>query len=151
MIESRKKFSSELKKMIVLDIESGVLSLREASERTRAGVAQIKQWLEEFGQYRPKRDVLEVVMKSEADKIAELEKAVADLTIRERYLEKLVELAGKEVGMDLKKNYELLQSRAATKEKAVASPSSAKGPKSAVRGTTSTKGGGKKKPAKKAK
>ncbi len=42
------------------------------------------------------------MVKSEEDRIAELEKALAKLTMREIYLEKLVELAGEEIGMDPK-------------------------------------------------
>jgi transposase-like protein len=70
----RKCFSLDLKRSIVAEIEAGHISIREASLECQAGVSQVKQWLEEFGKYRPKRDVLEVVMKSEQDKIRELEK-----------------------------------------------------------------------------
>ena len=36
-------------------------------------VTMVQKWLEEYGRFKPKRDVVEVVMKSEQDKIAALE------------------------------------------------------------------------------
>jgi hypothetical protein len=61
-------------------------------------------WLEEYGRFRPKRDVVEVVMKSEKEKIAALEKALAEATIKLGAWESLVEVAGEDLGVDLKKS-----------------------------------------------
>jgi transposase-like protein len=60
-----RQYSPELKQRIVDELEAGHLSLREAARDTRATVAMVQKWVAEYGRYRPKRDVLEVVMKSE--------------------------------------------------------------------------------------
>lgn len=44
MIGVRKSFSEELKRGVVLEIESGHLSIREAAYETLAGVSQVKNW-----------------------------------------------------------------------------------------------------------
>jgi transposase-like protein len=107
MRDVRRCFSIDLKRNIVAEIEAGHISIREASQSCQAAVSQVKQWLDEFGKYKPKRDVVEVVMKSEKDKISELEKAVAELHMKARYFEILVDLAEKEYGIEIKKNCEL--------------------------------------------
>jgi transposase-like protein len=86
----RRCFSVNLKRSIVSEIEAGHVSIREASQESQATVSQVRQWLDEYGKYKPKWDVLEVVMKSEKDKIAELEKLVAELHLKARYFETLV-------------------------------------------------------------
>jgi len=51
--------------------------LREAARDAQTSVTIIQKWLEEYGRYQPKRDVVEVVMKSEQDQIAALKQALA--------------------------------------------------------------------------
>ena len=104
MGRTRRSYGSELKKRIVSEIESGDMSIREASESTGANVSQVKLWLDEYGRFKPKRDIVEVVMKSEEEKIAELEKALAKAHLKLDFYEELVRLAKSEHGLDLKKS-----------------------------------------------
>lgn len=99
------RYSEELKRGIVEEIESGRLSVRDASAETQAGVTQVQKWLEEYGRFKPKRDVVEVVMKSEKEKIAELEKALAEAHLKIRVYDELISLADKRYKTDIKKNF----------------------------------------------
>jgi transposase-like protein len=98
-------YSPEVKRAIVEELESGQLSLREAAARGRTSVGRVQQWLTEFGKYQPKRDIVEVVMKSEEEKIAALEKALAEAHLKLLVQDKLIELASKKYKVDLKKVY----------------------------------------------
>lgn len=102
---ARHRYNEELKQRIVEEIEGGSVSIREAARETGAGVGQIQKWVEEYGRYRPKRDVVEVVMKSEKDKIAELEKALAEAHLKIRVYDQLITVANKRYKTDLKKNF----------------------------------------------
>jgi transposase len=101
---ARRSYSPEVKRAMVEEIESGQLSIREAAVRGHTSVNQIRLWIDEFGKYKPRRDIVEVVMKSEEDRIRELEKALADSTLKNVMLEKIVELASKKYKTDLKKS-----------------------------------------------
>ncbi len=98
-------FSPELKRAIVEELESGQVSLREAATRGHTTVSRIQLWLKEYGKYQPKRDIVEVVMKSEEEKIAALEKALADAHLKLLVQDKIIELASKKYKTDLKKTF----------------------------------------------
>jgi len=79
----RMSFGAEVKQAIVEELESGRISLREAAARGHTSVGRVKMWVAEYGKYKPKRDIVEVVMKSEEEKISALEKAAdAHLKLR---------------------------------------------------------------------
>lgn len=100
----RRSYSKELKNRVVKEIESGICSIREACESTGAQVSQVKLWLDEYGRFKPKRDVVEVVMKSEKEKIAALEKSLANAHLKLDFYESLINIAKKEHNLDLKKS-----------------------------------------------
>lgn len=99
------RFSDELKLRIVSEIESGELSITEASREYATTKASIKYWLEEYGRFKPKHDIVEVVMRSEKERIAELEKALADAHLKMRVYDEIIILAGKKYKVDLKKTF----------------------------------------------
>jgi transposase-like protein len=105
MERAQMSFSPELKRAIVEELESGHLSLREAAARGHTTVGRIQLWLKEYGKYHPKRDIVEVVMKSEEEKIAALEKALADAHLKLLVHEKIIEVASKKYKVDLKKTF----------------------------------------------
>ena len=104
-----KRIEEELKRRMVADIESGVISIREAGSRCKVGVKQVRKWLEEYGKYRPRKDILEVVMKSEEERIRELEHALAEAHLELRLYGHIIEMANKKYKTDLKKT--LVKSR----------------------------------------
>jgi transposase-like protein len=105
MERSRRQFSPELKQRIVEELEAGHLSVREAARTVQTSAAMVHHWLEEFGRYKPKRDVVEVVMKSEQERIAALEKALAEAHLTLQVYDELITQANRRYKTDLKKSF----------------------------------------------
>lgn len=103
MSRAQRQYSPELKQRIVEELEAGHLSLREAARDTQATIPMVHQWVQEYGRYRPKRDVVEVVMKSEQERIAALEKALAEAHLKLHVYDELLTQADKKFQLDLKK------------------------------------------------
>lgn len=135
---SQHRYSPELKQRLVEEIEAGHLSIREAARDAQTTVTLMHQWLEEYGRFQPKRDIVEVVMKSEQDKIAALEKALADAHLKLRVYDELITQANKRYKTDLKKNFGM-PSLAPTDP--AATPSRPSAPSSDARGTRTTNDG----------
>lgn len=126
MSQAQQSFSPELKRAIVEELESGQLSLREAAARGHTTVSRVQLWLKEYGRYQPKRDIIEVVMKSEEERIAALEKALAEAHLKLLVQDKILELAGKKYKVDLKKTFGPAPSAPSAERPKPASGSSAK-------------------------
>lgn len=123
MEESRMSFSNELKQAIVEEIESGAVSIRDAAARSHTTITRVKLWLEDYGKFKPKKNILEVVMKSEQDRISELEKALADAHLKMRVYEEILNLAGKKYKVDLKKTFGTQPPKASANQVANSKPS----------------------------
>jgi transposase-like protein len=98
-------YSPELKQRLVEEIEAGHLSLREAARDAQTTVTLVQKWLEEYGRFQPKRDIVEVVMKSEQARIAALEKALAEAHLKLQVYDELITQANKRYKTDIKKNF----------------------------------------------
>lgn len=98
-------YSPELKQRLVDELEAGQLTLREAAQDARTTVAMVRTWLEEYGRYKPKRDIVEVVMRSEQERIAALEKALAEAHVKLLVYDELITQANKRFKTDIKKNF----------------------------------------------
>ena len=105
MARSFHQYSTELKQRLVEEIEGGQLSIREAARDAQTTVAMVQVWLREYGRFQPKRDIVEVVMKSEQDRIAALEKALAEAHLRLQVYDELITQANKRYKTDLKKAF----------------------------------------------
>ncbi len=105
MERAQHRYSPELKQRIVEEIEAGHLSLREAAREARTNAGQVHRWVEEYGRYKPKRDIVEVVMKSEQERIAALEKALAEAHLTLQVYDELITQANKHYKTDLKKSF----------------------------------------------
>ena len=105
MTRSFHQYSPELKQRLVEEIEAGQLSLREAARDAQTSVTMVQKWLEEYGRFKPKRDIVEVVMKSEQDRIATLEKALAEAHLKLQVYDELITQANKRYKTDIKKNF----------------------------------------------
>lgn len=110
-INSRRVFSEEFRKALVSDFESGKLSVGELSEIHSISSSIIYRWIYRYSSYQ-KRNIKVVEMAdSSTYKVKELQKRIADLeralgqkqfTID--FLEKMIELARQQYGIDIKKN-----------------------------------------------
>ena len=105
MDNAKRRYEEPLKRSIVSEIESGRMSIADAAREYGVGKSRLFLWLKEYGTYRPKREVIEVVMKSEKERIAELEKALADATLKARVYEELINQANKALKVDIKKTF----------------------------------------------
>jgi transposase-like protein len=137
MTRSMHRFSPELKVRLVEEIENGHLSIREAARDAQAPVGMVHKWLEEYGRYKPKRDVVEVVMKSEQERIAALEQALADAHLKLRVYDELITQANKHFKTDLKKSFGTTPSAPVARENP-GSRSVRPAPSSGVRETPTT-------------
>lgn len=79
--------------------------MREAARDAQTTVAMVQVWLREYGRFQPKRDIVEVVMKSEQDRIAALEKALAEAHLKLLVYDELITQANKRYKTDLKKAF----------------------------------------------
>lgn len=129
------QYSAELKQRLVDEIEQGQLSMREAARDAQTTVTMVKKWLEEYGRFKPKRDVVEVVMKSEQDKITALEKALSDAHLKLRVYDELIHQTNKHYKTDIKKNFGMSPLTPASAPATTSLPSAAR---SAVRATRTT-------------
>jgi len=104
MTQQIKRYDETFRRYVVKEIEDGGLSMADASRQYGITKGLVRLWLEEYGRYRPKRDVVEVVMKSEQEKIQELEKALSEAHLKIRAYEELLKIAERNQGGGLKKN-----------------------------------------------
>lgn len=114
--EEFRRFGESLKRRIVENIESGSMSIAEASGEYGAAKASIKTWLSEYGRFKPRRSIVEVVMKDEREKIAELEKALADAHLKIRVYDEIINIADKKYKTDLKKTIGTKELRSSRKK-----------------------------------
>ena len=94
-----------LKVRIVREIESGAIGQCEASRLYGFSRGALSKWLRTYGRLSHTREIVEVVLKDEKEKIGELQQALSDAHLKLRLYEKMFELAGKEYNADLKKNF----------------------------------------------
>lgn len=123
-LRQRRQFSPTLRKQIVGLIESGKLSIAAASREYMVSTTSIYRWIHRYSTYNKKGALLVVDKDSESKKleqmkqrIAELERAVGHKQMQIDYYEKFIELAGDEVGQDLKKKYDSAASSGSSKTK----------------------------------
>lgn len=107
-----KKFSETVKKSIVADIEKGKCTILKASRELCVSQQAIYQWVYRYSRYLQKNKVLIVEEKSEMYKTQELEQKLreAEAALGRKqmeidFLSKLIEIASKELKVDIKKNF----------------------------------------------
>ena len=112
-IRERRNFSEALKRQIVSELESKVTTIREICELYSVTRTSIYRWLYKYSPHYKKGTIQVVEMKSEAEnskqlysRVKELEAVVGRKQLELDYLDRLIDLASKELDYDLKKNYE---------------------------------------------
>lgn len=109
-LKPRRIFSNKLKEKVVRDIEQGKVNVLGVSREYAVSERAVYDWLKKFSAYLHPSTTLVMQMDSEQYKSKELEKKIAELEaalgrkqMEVEYLNKLIEIAGKDLGMDLKK------------------------------------------------
>lgn len=127
-IKRHRKFSEDFKLKIVKQYESGKYSVYEMEKIYNITNPTIYNWIYKYSKYN-KKSIQVVEMKdSQANRIKEMEARIKELeqVIGQKqmnldYLEKVIDLAGQEYDIDIKKNSNTQQSGGskATKKKQV--------------------------------
>ena len=110
-LRPRRIFSVQLKKKIVKDIDEGKTNVTGVSREYQVSAVAIYKWLKKYSSHLHPSTTIVMQMDSEQYRSRELEKKIAELesVIRRKqmeidYLNKLIELAQEDLGIDLKKN-----------------------------------------------
>ena len=110
-LKPRRIFSDKLKKKIVKDIEQSKVSVSGVCREYQVTDGAVYKWLKKFSTHLHPSTTLVMQMDSEQYRSKELEKKVTELEaalgrkqMEIDYLNKLIEIAGEDLGTDLKKN-----------------------------------------------
>ena len=111
-IRVRRRFSEDFKKGVVGEIETCQITVLQASREYGVHFQTIYTWIYKYSRYLKKQAVLVVEKQSEEKKRIELrkenetlERIVGQKQLQIDYLEKLIEMASKELDIDIKKNF----------------------------------------------
>jgi len=111
---TRRIFSEAFKREKVAEIISGQTTILQLSKLWGVDRSAIYLWIHKYSPQHPKGTTMVVQKDSEASKVLELQAKVAELEriIGQKQLqidfnEKLIELASKELEIDIKKNFNL--------------------------------------------
>ncbi len=110
-LKPQRIFSDILKKKIVRDIELGRVNVSGVSREYAVSSVAVYRWLKKFSSNLQSSTTLVMQIYSEQYRTRELEKKVLELEaalgrkqLEIEYLSKLIEIAGTDMGIDLKKN-----------------------------------------------
>jgi transposase len=103
-------FSDEFKRQKVADIEKKLISINEVSRQYQVSRTSINRWLKKYSPMRKKRERMVLETDSDAmkvrqmqERIRELERAVGQKQLKIDFLEKMIEIAGEDLKVDIKK------------------------------------------------
>lgn len=112
-----KHFSEAVKRQAVKDIEQGKCTVLEVSRELVVSMQSVYLWVYKYSGYLQKNKILIVEDKSESyqtkvleAKLREAEAALGRKQMEVDLLNKLIELAGADLGVDIKKNFSNLAS-----------------------------------------
>lgn len=116
-VQPKRVFSEEFRRSLVKEYEKGTYSVVELEKLYGIGNSLIYGWIYKYSHYNKKSvKIVEMkdsqvskLMKLEA-RVNELEQAVGKKQLTIDYLEKMMDIANEELGIDIKKNFNTLQS-----------------------------------------
>lgn len=124
VIRKHRKFSDEFKRSIVKDFESGRFSVLQLEKLYNVPSPSIYNWIYKYSNFNDKSIRIIEMKESSTNKIKDLEKKVKELerAVGQKqlyidYMEKMVEIAKDELGIDIKKNFDTPQSVGSGKTK----------------------------------
>ena len=107
----RRTFSTEFKQTKVRQIEAGLVSVADVAREFEVSLTSVYKWIERFGT-RQKPTQVVVQLESEEHRtralrkeLHELERVVGRKQIEIDYLQTLIEVCSRELGIDLKKTF----------------------------------------------
>ena len=106
----QRRFSESFKKQRVAEIQEKMTTVSAVSKDYDVNRGSIYKWLDKYGEYRNTPERLVVELESDSLKLLAAEKKIADLErvigqkqMQLQFIEKMVSLAEKKYGFDLKK------------------------------------------------
>lgn len=124
IICKRRSYSTEFKKQLVLEFESGRHSVLELERLHGVSNQTIYNWIYKFSNFNKKgyrvvehKSSSQQKVKQLESKIKELEAALGRKQIMVDYLETMMEVAKEELNIDIKKNYDTSPSRSSSNKK----------------------------------
>jgi transposase len=112
-LRQSRTFSEEFKRQKVQQIVDKLLTISDVTETYNVTRTTVYRWLHKYSSFHEKGISQVVQLESEAHKtklllqqVAELERSIGQKQLKIDYLEKLVEVAGHEFNVDLKKKFD---------------------------------------------
>lgn len=110
--EPVKRYSLALKQQVVREYETGASAYSLSHKYGIGSLTTVKRWVKKYGRsgFRSETVVIQTVedqnqFKEMADRITQLEKALAQAVLDKQMLEATLHVASQELGQDLKKNF----------------------------------------------
>ena len=110
-IRKTRRFSEEFKRKIVRDFERGTFTVLDLSRLHKIHYQTIYYWINQYSLEPGGVEIIEMKdsstkkVKDLESKIKELERAVGQKQLYIDYLEKMMEIAKEDMGVDIKKNF----------------------------------------------
>ena len=115
-------FSEDFKRKKVLEIEKGLTSVGEIKRQYQVSGTAIYRWIYKYSMSREKGERTVIESKSDTlkiralkEQVEHLERLVGQKQIKIDFLEKMIEIAGEECGIDIKKKHSTPRSSASGK------------------------------------
>jgi transposase len=112
-LKSSRIFSEDFKKTCIKEYETGQLTVLELSKLYEIQTVIIYRWIHKYSTYNKRRIKVVEMADSSKQKVKELQKRVADLErivgqkqLNIDFLEKMIEIAKDDFGIDIKKNFD---------------------------------------------
>ncbi len=111
-IKKRRRFTEDFKKSLVEDYESGQYSVLDLCKLHNIADTQIYDWIYKYSTINKKgyrvvemKESSDLKVKALEQKIKDLESVVGRKQIEIDFLEKMIEIAKRDLNIDIKKNY----------------------------------------------
>src|SRR5688572_7766476 len=112
-VKSSRIFSDDFKKSCVNEYETGQFSVLELSKLHKIQAVIIYRWIYKYSAYNKRRIKVVEMADSSNKKVKELQKRISDLErivgqkqLNIDFLEKMIEIAKDQYGIDIKKNFD---------------------------------------------
>jgi transposase len=123
-IQKQRQFSEEFKRTVVNEFESGKFSVPQLGRIYKIHVQIIYRWIYKYSNFNEKSIRIVEMKESSSEKlknlekkVKELERAVGQKQLYIDYMEKMMEIAKEDLGIDIKKNFGTPQSTGSEKTK----------------------------------
>ena len=117
LIKKHRQFSEAFKKQIVKEFESGKFSVSQMEKLHGISNKSIYKWIYKFSTFNEQGYRIVEMKRSSTSKVKELENRIKDMErvvgqkqLNIDFLEKMMEIAKDELGVDVKKNFNTPQS-----------------------------------------